>query len=527
MQQNTVHTGRATPEGTANFAKLSPKLSLSVPRRLGSNRTKWSLSPVAFGTHRINSSNPNHSLALKKAFCLGVNVIDMNPVFGNGDAESVVGQVLDELFTERIISRQQIVVVGKAGLIQGSLLKEAKERKNSGPFTHMTEYNDELWYSLSAEFLEDQISRTLHRTNLQTIDLFLLNRSPVSQNDNDRQKQDESEEEFSKAFQHLEKEVSRGRIQYYGICSASLIQPPTHPNFFSLERLLNVAPQTGNLVGIEIPFNLFEGNFVTEKNQKNNTLSVSQLAQVGFLQVFLTPTRIQNANNNILQQRLGLIQLSHRPLNAITRNGQCVRLVERPSHSEKDVDGLIKEALDFSLLLEQHYPGRTDPNLPSWKNNFAWGHVITANSSTSLSDLYVWLNYLENHIQPTLALAFPVLTAKASNLSWASRYQIAVQQLFERYTWMLEANDCIDKKPLIDELNSSCISEIPKLSWKALQASLSTSVDCVVVGMRHPDHVLDIVSFLKQFMLLPPIQPHQLLQLLEQLVQFQCKKKRT
>lgn len=223
-----------------------------------------------------------------------------------------------------------------------------------------------------------------------------------------------------------------------------------------------------------------------------------------------------------LAQRKGLIQLSNRSLNAINAEGRCLRLVEYPSHDDKDLFGLLNESIDFCVALERNYPGNVDDKLPSWKENFAWAHVIVENSRTTFSDLYVWTDFLENHIQPTLAVAFPLLTANGKHLGWASRYQLASQQMFERYTWMLEHNDFIDKKSLIEKLNSSAISEMPKLSWKSFQACLSTNIDSVVVGMRSPQQVLDIVSFIKQFSVQSPIK----LQHLEQLFQLQFKEKK-
>lgn len=61
--------------------------------------------------------------------------------------------------------------------------------------------NDRSWFCISDAFLEDQISRSLHRMKLETIDLFLLNILLETNN------QKKLEEDCSKAFQHLEKEA--------------------------------------------------------------------------------------------------------------------------------------------------------------------------------------------------------------------------------------------------------------------------------------------------------------------------------
>lgn len=56
------------------------------------------LSRIAFGGYRIGLEDPEHKDALILALKSGVNVIDVSANYGDGEAESLVGKVLDENF---------------------------------------------------------------------------------------------------------------------------------------------------------------------------------------------------------------------------------------------------------------------------------------------------------------------------------------------------------------------------------------------------------------------------------------------
>jgi hypothetical protein len=43
---------------------------------------------------------------------------------------------------------------------------------------------------------------------------------------------------IAKAFAHLEKEVQRGRIQYYGVSSNTLAVPSSSPDHVCLDKLV-------------------------------------------------------------------------------------------------------------------------------------------------------------------------------------------------------------------------------------------------------------------------------------------------
>ncbi len=117
-------------------------------------RTGLSVSPVAFGTWQLSPrfwgelSKTEACLAMKKAFELGINFFDTADAYGDGHAESVLGEVLCDL------PRDEVVVATKW-------------------FNHFkpdgTRFPD-----LSPSHLVERCDASLRRLRIETIDVCLL-----------------------------------------------------------------------------------------------------------------------------------------------------------------------------------------------------------------------------------------------------------------------------------------------------------------------------------------------------------------
>jgi hypothetical protein len=294
----------ATSNGTENYFQ---KHSLPIdPVILG--KTKFCISPVGFGCYRIHFSIPEHALALEQALLSGCNLIDTSTNYGDGGSEILVGQALEKLFKEKKLSRDEVVVVTKVGYVQGQNLNLAKKRiEQSKPFTDMVEYDPECWHCISPDFLEDQITRSLERLKLEKIDVLLLHNPEYFL----KTHQDSYEyyRRIERAFEYLEEQVQKGRIQYYGISSNTFPVSMTEHDFTSLEKILNLAHEISHhnhFAVIQFPFNLFEAGAALIKN--NSSKTVLELAA---------------------SHQLGT--LVNRPLNAFYNN-QLIRLADFPQH---------------------------------------------------------------------------------------------------------------------------------------------------------------------------------------------------
>ena len=84
------------------------------------------------------------------------------------------------------------------------------------------------------------------------------------------------------AFEQLEEEVARGRIQYYGISSNTLAFPSTARTHLR-DRLLQAAARVSSnnyFRVIQYPLNVVEGDAAVIANLVNNTVTVSEMAVV-------------------------------------------------------------------------------------------------------------------------------------------------------------------------------------------------------------------------------------------------------
>ncbi len=297
----------ASSESTKSYLFKYPDIKSKV---LG--KTEFHSSICGFGCYRIDDGIAQHQQALEKALLSGINLIDTSSNYSDGGSEILVGKVLNNLFSNNQLNRDEIIVVSKGGYLQGSNLKLGMEREQSGKeFKDIVKCTQDLWHCVSPDFLENQISLSLQRLNLEKIDVYLLHNpeyfltySIIS--DPERRKR-EYYRRIKDAFIYLEEEVKQGRISYYGISSNTFAEKETKQNFTSLEKVISIAneiSEQNHFAVVQFPMNLIENGGMNILNQQNQTKTFLQFA----------------GENN-----LGV--LVNRPLNAISKN-KLIRLAD-------------------------------------------------------------------------------------------------------------------------------------------------------------------------------------------------------
>ena len=162
--------GAATIEGTHGYAARHPDIAFS---QLGFSGLY--VCPAGFGCYRVSSGIADHADALRMALTSGVNLIDTSANYADGGSEQLVGEVLEELIGRGELNRDQVVVVTKAGYLQGQNYALSQERKQKGQaFEDLVLYDKDLEHCIHPGFLEDQLVRSLQKLNLDTLDVFLL-----------------------------------------------------------------------------------------------------------------------------------------------------------------------------------------------------------------------------------------------------------------------------------------------------------------------------------------------------------------
>lgn len=312
----------ATIDGTLEFAqKFHGQFSDSAFNLFG--RTGLRVSQIGFGTYRCHIGIPEHQEALKAALQKGCNLVDTSANYTDGNAEVLIGDVLNQELVWGEMQRGNLVVVSKVGYIQGENMQIARDREEEGsPFPEVVKYQSELWHCIHPHFIEDQITRSLARMHLDTLDIYLLHNPEYFLSHANRQRFTDTEtttSEFYKrihqAFAKLEQLVNEGLIRWYGISSNSFPLPEDSQEFVSLAQVWDVyekacqdigkAPEEGHFAAIQLPFNWIEHQGATLKNNEYRGKKYTVLE---------------------LAQKLNLGVMINRPLNAILDGRILLRL---------------------------------------------------------------------------------------------------------------------------------------------------------------------------------------------------------
>jgi len=371
--------GHATKTGTA---RLTGKLNPSAVNRLGA--TELSVSGIGFGGYRVDDTNPEHRAALELALRSGLNLIDTSTNYGDGRSERLIGDVLRSLVERGDLQRDEVIVVTKAGYVQGASYALALEKRDAGaPFPEMVEYGTGIWHCIHPEFLADQLSRSLDRLGLETVDGLLLHNPEYFLADAAKRGQgtlESTREEFYRrlqvAFAYLESEVARGRIAWYGVSSNTAIAAPTARDATEFARILAaataVAPNGHHFRVLQVPLNLLEPAAVLDNTRQGAAL-VSETA------------------------RAGVALLVNRPLNAIL--GKSILRLSEPNPPAKAPDFTL--ARTNLLALEREFRSTIGPSLElgdglQVDDLFAWGDRIQE-IEPRVESLVQW-EELESHV---------------------------------------------------------------------------------------------------------------------------------
>jgi aryl-alcohol dehydrogenase-like predicted oxidoreductase len=490
-----MNNNHATPEGTARYSQRYQSLTY---RPLGRNGLL--VSEAGFGGYRIDTAVSTHREALILALQSGINLIDTSSNYGDGSSEQLIGEVIKELVNKGTISRDEIIIVSKAGYIQGQNYEMAQARKATGnPFPNVVKYADGLDHCIHPDFLADQLTRSLDRLNLACIDVYLLHNPEYYLSWARRAKQelayarDIFYQRLALSFEHLEQEVGNGRIRSYGISSNTFPQRADQPTTTSLHRVWQTAVSVNpdrHFTTIQFPMNLLETGAATEANQPDGQ-TVLQLAQ-----------------------ELNLAVLINRPLNAIQQQAggpeTLLRLasVDPPTYPtdvqevSTAVDTLVEMEEDFSQI---HMPQLVKALSLSAETQGALLQMIAIGRLLhgqwrGFGTCQNWSDLRGRYLIPRAqwALQFlaeqPNLPAEAAK--WLDRYVDEVnmglaavtafyQELGAKWAERLQAT----------AVNADLDWQAGTLSQTAVRALRSTSaITTVLVGMRRPRYVKDILA---------------------------------
>ncbi len=504
--------GHATPQGTGTYvANILASARTTRPSSHGYTSlgsTGLTTSRIGFGGYRTSLGVEDHRNALEKALQEGCNLIDTSTNYADGESERLVGRVVKDLIAKRFIAREEIIIVSKIGYVQNKNLARAESLEQAGkPFPEMVKYGEGIWHCLHPDFLEEQLTLSLDRLGLATLDVCLLhnpeyflsdakNRNPSINAIQLKDLRQEFYRRLEQAFVYFESQVAAGRLQYYGVSSNTCTAKPDNPEATSLSHMLEAAQAAAEQVGqshhhfqvLQLPMNLFEaGALLTHNTGKDHSYTVLSLAQEKEIAV-----------------------LVNRPLNAITgKGGGMIRLAD----PQAEISNTNFEAQQPKVAaLEHDYKQVLGPNIPqpdkgaSPLDYFNWAEELKR-VRPSVQNLEHWDQIESQTIAPYVNRAFQLLTQYFTGRkeeekiweSWKDQYVpelIALLKVMRMEAAQKSAKKLTEIRQVIDPLLPQDKREEP-FSRKALWTVASTpGVTSVLNGMRHPAYVDDSLSIL-------------------------------
>ena len=223
------------------------------------------MSNFAFGTYRITDQNPQHIQALRDAIESGIRMIDTSSNYMDGSAEIAIGLALRE-FDDA--TKERVEIVSKYGYIQGTNMLSHKEESFEG----VVEFNEQCFHSIAPTFMQDQLTKSLLRLERDKIDCYLIHNpeyyilDALNKNADKDSTLDAMYNRIYEAFVGLEQEVKKGRIGSYGISSNSFAKSQNDPEFLPYEDLVTLADKASEAVGndthnfttVQLPINILE-----------------------------------------------------------------------------------------------------------------------------------------------------------------------------------------------------------------------------------------------------------------------------
>jgi aryl-alcohol dehydrogenase-like predicted oxidoreductase len=222
------------------------------------------MSNFAFGTYRVTDLNPQHIEALKEAISSGIRMIDTSTNYMDGGAERAIALA----FYEHDDKINDVEIVSKYGYIQGSNMQEYKDE----PFEEVVEYSDDCYHCISKSFMHNQLTKSLQRLQRDRLDCYLIHNpeyyilDALKRGVDKDEMLDEMYRRIEDAFVGLEEEVKAGRILSYGISSNSFSLAHNSDEFLPYEDLITLAQNACEIAGnethsfttIQLPINILE-----------------------------------------------------------------------------------------------------------------------------------------------------------------------------------------------------------------------------------------------------------------------------
>jgi aryl-alcohol dehydrogenase-like predicted oxidoreductase len=292
--------GKATPEGTAAYAKKQTKAHAGHWK----SSLGLTLSSVGMGSYLGNAdpvTDGKYAAALTLAVQNGINVFDSAINYRYQRSERNLGVGLKKAIDGGLVTRDQVLLCTKGGFISGDMgppTKEWFEQTYLKPGIVTAQEFVAGCHCMTAKYLRHEVEQSLINFDVETIDVYYVH-NPETQLP--EVGPEEFYERLTAAFRELEACVSEGKIQFYGTATwHGYRMPPAHESHVSLEKTLACAVAAGgkdhHFRVVQLPFNFGLPEALSHLSQESGGVAVSALdaARAAGLAVFASVPLMQS-----------------------------------------------------------------------------------------------------------------------------------------------------------------------------------------------------------------------------------------
>ncbi len=279
--------GLATPEGTAAYRDRFAEATAEGHYR--PYQDLW-VSSIGIGTYLGDEDEETDRLYRESvALCLdlGCNVIDTAVNYRCQRSERSIGEGLQDAFVKGGVRREEVVVTTKGGFIPFDGQQPTSQDDFLGYVVNtflapgIIQKEDIVagCHCMAPAYIEHQLETSRKNLGLGGLDVYYIHNPET-------QLQEVSREEFLSrirvAFETLEKNVSDGKISYYGTATWSgYRQKSDAQDYLSLAELVDAAKEVAgadhHFKAIQLPLNLGMPEAVALANQPVNGETTSLL----------------------------------------------------------------------------------------------------------------------------------------------------------------------------------------------------------------------------------------------------------
>lgn len=252
--------GKATPQGTAAYAKRHPEAHAAHWRpALG-----VTVSSLGMGTYLGNvdpATDAKYAAAAQRALELGINVIDSAINYRYQRSERSIGAGLKTAIDQGIVVREEVILCTKGGFISG----------DGGPPTGRWFQDTYLrpglitpddvvadCHCMAPGYLKREVEQSRRNLGVETIDVYYVHNPETQMPEVGA---GIFYERLTQAFRALEECAAEGKIQFYGTATWDAYRSPEEePSHVELARVLQCAEAAGGKSHrfrvIQLPLNL-------------------------------------------------------------------------------------------------------------------------------------------------------------------------------------------------------------------------------------------------------------------------------